>query len=321
MKKIVALLMAVLFAVPFSAQAVTIRETLNETWGSADQVFSDVGKLHKNYRAVEMLNGMGVVKGYEDGSFKPNTAVNRAELTKMLVVAMTIGAPAPSADTYANCFPDVKTEWFAPYVCYAKEKGWVSGYPDKTFKPGNPVNRVEAMKIILNAMIPEQYWPSPTDEELALDLPTDAESGAWYHQYLLFSVAKQLLDGQHVVVTADGYSYKPGEPMYRKEVAEMMFRVVAYMMERTEYAHAITTAACLKLQNPSVSDTELQALFVAKLAEDGVLTSEEADELAGTYQSDDVLDSMIKDIVASTCGGDTTVDMTQWEFFLNQYAF
>lgn len=312
--------MALLFAVPFSAQAVTIRETLNDRWGSAEQVFSDVGKLHKNYRAVEMLNGMGVVKGYEDGSFKPNTAVNRAELTKMLVVTMVAGGEVPTADTYSNCFPDVKTEWFAPYVCYAKEQGWVSGYPDKTFKPGNPVNRVEAMKIILNAMVPEQFWPSPTDAELALDMPTDAESGAWYHQFLLFSVAKQLLDGQHVVVTADGYSYKPGEPMTRKEVAEMIFRTVAYMMERIEYAKAITTAACLKLANPTVSDTELQTLFAAELAKDGTLTADEADELAGTYQTDDVLDSMIKDVVASTCGGDTTVDMTKWEFFLTQYA-
>lgn len=40
---------------------------------------------------------------------------------------------------YENCFEDVEDEWFAPYVCYAKEKGWVTGYPDGTFKPENNV--------------------------------------------------------------------------------------------------------------------------------------------------------------------------------------
>ena len=49
---------------------------------------------------------------------------------------------------YENCFEDVEDEWFAPYVCYAKEKGWVTGYPDGTFKPSNNVKFGEAFAIL-----------------------------------------------------------------------------------------------------------------------------------------------------------------------------
>ncbi|MBD3360841.1 hypothetical protein GF366_03500, partial [Candidatus Peregrinibacteria bacterium] len=155
------------------------------------------------------------------GTFKPDKEINRAELTK-IVVEIMVGNPGP---TYNNCFPDVKNEWFAPYVCYAEVSGWIDGYPDGTFKPANNTNRVEAIKIILNAFfggkenIPEIQPVS--------DMPSDADPEEWYYPFLQFAISKDLLDLQHITYyVVSSYNYHGDENMTRKEVAEMLYRLM-----------------------------------------------------------------------------------------------
>ena len=88
-----------------------------------EPVFSDLDATDDNYIAIDYLYEEGVLGGYSDGSFKPENTVNRAELLKILVEGQGV---TPDADEYQNCFPDVTTDWYAKYVCYAKEEGWVS---------------------------------------------------------------------------------------------------------------------------------------------------------------------------------------------------
>ena len=116
--------------------------------GNADGVFYDVPDDHKNRKAILYLRDEGIISGYDDGTFKPDKTVNRAELLKILVAGNGVN---PDAKDFADCFLDVKDEWFAPYVCYAKEQNWVSGYEDGTFKPAQTVNKVEALKMLLNS--------------------------------------------------------------------------------------------------------------------------------------------------------------------------
>lgn len=110
--------------------------------------FSDVPSTHKNRNAIDYLQGAGVINGYADGTFKPENTVNRAELLKILIEGKGIN---PDGSEYKNCFLDVKEEWFAKYVCYAQEQGWVSGYVDGTFKPAQTVNKAEAIKMLVNS--------------------------------------------------------------------------------------------------------------------------------------------------------------------------
>ena len=109
--------------------------------------FPDVPTSNQNAVAIDYLAEVGTISGYSDGTFKPTAEINRAELMKILV-----GSPFDlDPQIHKDCFPDVKSEWFAPYVCYAKKKGWVSGYPDGSFQPANKVNRAEGLKMIYNA--------------------------------------------------------------------------------------------------------------------------------------------------------------------------
>ena len=88
-------------------------------------------------------------EGFKNWYLSPDGEINRAELTKMVVAAII----QPDEKTFNNCFSDVEDQWFAPYICYAKDKGWVAGYDDGNFKPESQITRVEAMKIILEANI------------------------------------------------------------------------------------------------------------------------------------------------------------------------
>ncbi len=318
MKKLLAaatgLLLVVTFSVPMLAQAVTMRETQNQVWAGTPQVFPDVPSGHPNYNAVAMFNENEVIKGYPDGTFKPDGAINRAELTKMVVAWFAHGADMSS---YKECFPDVKTEWFAPYVCYAKSKGWVSGYPDGTFKPANAVNRVEAIKIVFNVMIPQEYWPSPTEAEKAYPSPADAESGAWYSGYLAFGIAKELLDGQHVTGDETEFYYKPGESMTRKEVAEMMYRVYLYMVERVEYVDTVAAFSCLLVANPTLPEEEVKTMWLADIGKID-MTEDDANMLTAKYGEDDVASAMLIDAVKECSGQE--VDMSKWDFLRNYGA-
>lgn len=112
------------------------------------QPFLDVSFDDPYFDAISTIKEDGIVEGYADGTFGGNKDVNRAEFTK-IILESTVGEGETIAGS--DCFPDVKDEWFAPYVCYAKQKGIIDGYPDGTFKPSDPINFVEAAKIIIGS--------------------------------------------------------------------------------------------------------------------------------------------------------------------------
>ncbi|MBU0668451.1 S-layer homology domain-containing protein [Patescibacteria group bacterium] len=111
--------------------------------------FNDVLSNHNYSDAIEFIKSENIVQGYPDGSFKPDNTINRAELLKII-----IGAKYSTIEEIFNnnCFKDVqKDQWYTKYICFAKDKNIVSGYPDGSFKPEQNVNFVEAMKIAMKA--------------------------------------------------------------------------------------------------------------------------------------------------------------------------
>lgn len=182
--------------------------------------FSDVTAGHTNQAAIEYLVYTGTLQGYSDGTFKPENTINRAELMKVLVAGQGID---PDADTYNNCFPDVTTDWYAPYVCYAHEQGWVDGYPSGLFDPARTVNKVEAAKMIINGLGLGSLVP----DEVTDKLYNDADSSAWYAPYLY--VVKNLnLDGA-------GTKFYPDNGMDRGRAAEYLFRVEVITISGAAY--------------------------------------------------------------------------------------
>lgn len=107
--------------------------------------FSDVSASSWYGEAVETLAGMGIIKGYLDGSFGPGRPISRAEFATM----MTRFA---NANEGAVQFSDTATHWARKEISAAAAYGWVKGYTDGTFRPNNSITRAEAVTI-LNRML------------------------------------------------------------------------------------------------------------------------------------------------------------------------
>ncbi len=165
---------------------------------------------NKNQTAIQYLYDKGVISGYPDGTFQADKTVNRAELIKILVGGKGI---TPSVSDYKNCFPDVKEQWFAPYICYAKTENWISGYPDGTFKPEKEVNKVEALKMLVNS----QGYELPT--EVSEQLYTDVDNKAWYASFVQVAKSKGLLE-------ESSGSLGASNPMKRGGISENIFRAM-----------------------------------------------------------------------------------------------
>lgn len=178
------------------------------------EYFSDVDQSNPNQTAINFLQNLGILKGYEDGSFVPEGNVNRAELLKILLETKNL---SEKDKMYGDCFPDVLEEWFAPYVCYAKRQGWVDGYADGYFRPGNVVSRAEALKMMVNVLGIELYTiPAPPVYE-------DTEYSEWYYPYVKTAHRLGLLEEA-------GTEFFPGKEATRGEVSENIFRII--MLEK-----------------------------------------------------------------------------------------
>lgn len=262
--------------------------------------FSDIDAGHVNYYAINLAANGGVVQGYEDGTFGPDKPVNRAELIKIIVEYVS---PEPDPELYHNCFNDINQEWYAPYVCFAKEElGIVQGYDDDTYRPANEVNRVEAIKIISQALLADEYRPTLTTDELAIPMPVDLDISQWYADDMRFVILKELVDGYHVTQNADGtLNFHPGDAMTRKEVVEMLYRIDFYYSQRETYAKAMAEGACFLVANENVlTESELDTGFYEIFAEYG-WNAEEADLVTTKYYYDDYADSQIDEWAGILC--------------------
>lgn len=162
---------------------------------------------HSWYRfreAVQYLKDQDVIGGYADGTFKPRETINRAELLKIVFKGKSDIVPAKR-----RCFRDVRPDaWYAPYVCAAKQRGIVDGYRNGTFKPGEPVNHAEAIKIILNAY------------------GQDVKPGVGQLWYLPYAESLENLD------ILPQHAYVPWAPLTREHAADLIWRMLRYQKDR-----------------------------------------------------------------------------------------
>jgi polyhydroxybutyrate depolymerase len=159
----------------------------------AAETFRDTGD-YKYREAIDALRDKGIVSGYQDGDFRPHDPINRAEMLKIILSARLGGESAVGSET--GCFQDVGSEWFAPYVCYAKAENIVKGYAGNRFNPGQSVNMVEGLKMAL--------------ETFDQDVSASGEGVEWFQPYIEFAHSNNVFSK---------YSYVPGRSMTRGEMA------------------------------------------------------------------------------------------------------
>ena len=117
----------------------------------AGAAFTDAADINAdNTEAVDLLTTLGIIKGYEDGSFQPDGTVTRAEMAKMIYTIRNDGNDDASAyENVTTSFTDISGHWAEGYVKYLQNTGIVAGKSATRFDPDSQVTTGEAMKMAL----------------------------------------------------------------------------------------------------------------------------------------------------------------------------
>ena len=138
--------------------------------------FSDIKDGAWCCRAVSTLTNMGIIKGYTDGTFRPNADITRAELA-------TIIARFAKLDVNTKTFSDINGHWAQKSIELAAGNGWINGYTDGTFRPNKSIIRAETFAMINRVLDRQTESVSdllPTSEMNMWSDNMDAD--AWYYK-------------------------------------------------------------------------------------------------------------------------------------------
>ncbi|MBD3156689.1 septal ring lytic transglycosylase RlpA family protein [Candidatus Peregrinibacteria bacterium] len=186
-------------------------------------VYTDVDIGHPEYVALKYLSENNIINGYEDGSFKPDTLVNRAEALKMILEAQNLitahyitnhSLGGASFNENPLTFTDIyKSVWYYPYIKKGVELGIVKGYEDGTFKPDQTVNRVESFKMIMES--DDIVLPEVTENPFA-----DVDMNTWFAPYLLEAKLRE------IIYYTMNNTVNPNKEMTRSRFAELVYRYI-----------------------------------------------------------------------------------------------
>lgn len=176
--------------------------------------FEDVTEDFKYCDAIQWAADNEIFQGYSDGSYKPNQAISRSEVLKVIFKAREVGILSYSGETFG--FSDLQYDWYSPYIKTALSIGVINGYNDGTFRPHQSVNRAEALAMLLRTGQAKDGLIIPTNNygQPYYDVPTG--TAVWYLSYVWFAQIYNLSDND--------YYFFPAQSMTRAEMADMLYR-------------------------------------------------------------------------------------------------
>ncbi|MCR4718056.1 MAG: S-layer homology domain-containing protein [Firmicutes bacterium] len=126
--------------------------------------YSDVPPSEDYYLSSTRLADLGIISGYEDGTFRPDNTITRAEFTKIVVCMMDKEKEAKASTNLTGFFDVDVASWHTHYIRYAVSRDILSGYADGSFRPDNTISVCEAVTILLRTLGYTEdevgyYWP------------------------------------------------------------------------------------------------------------------------------------------------------------------
>ena len=148
-------------------------ETREQYWADTNE-YTDVKDTDWCNNAISTLSNMGILKGYEDGTFRPDAPVTRAEFA-----AIAARFSDGEANEYA-AFSDVPQDyWASKEIAKAAKLGWIKGYKDGTFRPKNNITRAEAMTLVNRVL--ERGVDEEGICEDTIQWSDNLDKSAWYY--------------------------------------------------------------------------------------------------------------------------------------------
>ena len=115
----------------------------------AGAAFTDQADIKVDTDVVDTLVSLGIVEGFEDGSFQPNGTVTRAQMAKMIYVLRTGNSDASAYNDEKSSFTDINGHWARGYIKYCQSLGIIAGKSNTKFVPNEKVSAQEAAKMLL----------------------------------------------------------------------------------------------------------------------------------------------------------------------------
>ena len=143
--------------------------------GIGTTTFSDVSPNSWYAKDVSIASAAGYISGYGDGTFRPDSKITRQEAAAMIARILKLDT---SDLAKADIFSDASQiqQWSKGAIGAVYKKGIMSGYQDKSFRPGNPITRAEAVVTIDRAMAGGADNAGGTDNETPVDDPAETET-------------------------------------------------------------------------------------------------------------------------------------------------
>ena len=147
-------------------------ESRDAFWSQTNN-YPDVSEDAWYNNAVSTLTNAGILDGYEDGTFKPDGNITRAEFATIAVRFFEA--------TYdgEDLFSDIAGHWAQDYINEAANAGIVDGYPDGTFRPQQLITRAEAMTMVNRTIDRHPHKDHLLDDMIVW--PDNPET-AWYYE-------------------------------------------------------------------------------------------------------------------------------------------
>ena len=115
----------------------------------AGAAFTDQADIKVDADVVDTLVSLGIIEGFEDGSFQPNATVTRAQMAKMIYVLRTGKSDASAYNDDKTSFTDIGSHWARGYIKYCQSLGIIAGKSNTIFAPNATVTAQEAAKMLL----------------------------------------------------------------------------------------------------------------------------------------------------------------------------
>ena len=178
---------------------------------SHDLPFKDLGENQWYESAVRYAYTHDIMEGMSATKFSPNISLTRAQAVQVLYNLE--GQPAVSDST---TFPDLVEEWYKPAIAWAEQTGVVDGYEDGTFRPGQPVNRMEFAQMLYNYAKYKGYDLNAKGDLTAF--PDGDSVQPWAETAMTWANGNQLINGH------DDGTLEPGGTTTRAQAASILMR-------------------------------------------------------------------------------------------------
>ena len=261
--------------------------------------YSDVASNASYADAVNLLSNLGIIKGYEDGTFKPDNTVTRAEAATMIVRMLGLDDEVEAGETN---FTDVEADnWASGYVNVAYANGIINGMGDGTFNPNGEVTYGQIVKMIVCALGYE---------------PVALANGGYLGGGYLYAGSSQ------VTGFTKGVAGTANAAASRATVARLIYNALEVeIMDQTSFSTGINGSTYEVLENKTILSEYLELEKVdgvivetylsSALYEEGdntvelVVTKSYADSKVAMYEAGDVLTLVADGTDAATLLGYT----------------